>query len=356
MDIDQVQKTLKTLSEVTGISGFEDKPRELIQQEIEQLVDKMWIDPIGNLLAIRKGTAKRPRILLDAHTDEIGFLVKFIDKNGFIRLSPIGGWDPRILPGQRVVFQSNQTKQVQPVYGVIGALPPHLTTAKQREKVIQIEDLFVDVGVTSREAVEKLGIRIGTPLTVWQPFIELPDGAFSGKAFDDRVGCTILIEVLRRLAEERNHSATVVFNFATSEEVGLRGARTGAYTLEPDVALAIECTSAGDLPGLAEHQSPTQLGQGPAITIADRSLITHPKVRDTLAKVAAAQNIPWQWKQPLIRGGTDGGAIALTRGGVPTGVVSVPCRYIHSAISLLQFSDVMATIDLVYGFIQTWKE
>ncbi len=356
MSIDQVQKTLKTLSEAIGLSGFEDTPRELIQQEIEPLVDKIWIDPVGNLLAIRKGSAKKPRILLDAHTDEIGFLVKFIDKNGFLRLSPIGGWDPRILPGQRVILQPKPKTQHQPVFGVIGALPPHLTTAKQREKVIQIEELFIDLGVTSPEAVKKLGIQIGTPLTVWQPFIELPDGAISGKAFDDRVGCTILIEILRRLAREQDHSATVVFNFASSEEVGLRGARTGAYTLEPDVALAIECTSAGDLPGLPEHQSPTQLGQGPAITIADRSLITHPKVRDTLAKVAAAQNIPWQWKQPLIRGGTDGGAIALTRGGVPTGVVSVPCRYIHSAISLLHLSDIMATINLVFGFIQTWKE
>jgi endoglucanase len=342
------------LSEVIGVSGFEVDARDIILKEIEPLVDEAWVDPLGNLLAIRKGKQDKPRILIDAHVDEIGFIVRYIHKNGFLRLTPIGGWDPRILPGHRVVIRPQGTQPSVRVYGVIGATPPHLTTTKQREKVIAIDDLYVDIGVTSDEAVKAKGIRIGTPLTVWQPFIELPDDTVSGKAFDDRVGCLIIIEVLKRLAKSRDHTATIAVNFAVCEEVGTRGARTGAYTLEPDVAVALECTSAGDMPGIPQHKSPTTLGKGPAITVADRTLIAHPKVLASLEEIANAEKIPYQYKQPL-GGGTDGGAISQSRKGVPTGVVSVPCRYIHSAISLLRLSDIKATIDLVHGFTVKWK-
>jgi endoglucanase len=354
MSSQDLRPLLKQLSEVIGISGYEKEARDVIHQEIQELVDESWVDPLGNLLAIRKGKQDHPRILLDAHIDEIGFIVRYIHKDGFILITPIGGWDPRILPGHRVVLRPHGTSPSEHVYGVIGASPPHLTTAKQREKVLAIDDLYVDIGVTSQEAVTEKGIRIGTPMTVWQPFIEMPDDTLSGKAFDDRVGCLVIIEVLRRLAETGNHSATVVVNFAVAEEVGGRGARTGAYTLEPDVALALECTSAGDMPGIPKHKSPTQLGEGPALTVADRTLITHPKVLATLEKVVHKENIPFQYKQPL-GGGTDGGPISQSRKGVPTGVVSVPCRYIHSAISLLRLNDITAAIDLVHGFVQTWR-
>ncbi|MFX0169681.1 MAG: M42 family metallopeptidase [Candidatus Hodarchaeota archaeon] len=354
MSIDNLRPLLKELSEIIGISGHESNVREFIQGEIEDFVDDIWVDPLGNLLAVQKGLKDHPRILLDAHVDEIGFIVRYIHENGFLRITPIGGWDPRILPGHRVIIKPQGSKASHKVFGVLGASPPHLTTAKQREKVIAIEDLYVDIGASSHQAVTDMGIRIGTPLTVWQPFIEMPDKIVSGKAFDDRVGCLIIIEVLRRLKKKGKNTPTVVVNFAVGEEVGGRGARTGAYTLDPDVALALECTSAGDMPGIPKHLSPTQLGKGPAITVADRTLIVHPKVLATLEDVVQKENIPFQYKQPL-GGGTDGGPISQSRKGVPTGVVSVPCRYIHSAISLLCLSDIASTIDLVYGFIQTWQ-
>jgi endoglucanase len=354
MSEDSLRKLLPKLSESIGISGYEAETREVIRKEIEGLVDEMWVDALGNLLAIRKGKSEHPRILLDAHVDEIGFIVRYIHDNGFLRLTPIGGWDPRILPGHRVALRPEGTDPFHRVYGVIGATPPHLTTKSEREKVISIEDLYVDVGVFSKEEVEKMGIRIGTQMTVWQPFIEMPGDTISGKAFDDRVGCLVIIEVLRRLAKSGDHQSTVAANFAVAEEVGGRGARTGAYSLEPDVALALECTSAGDMPGIPREKSPTQLGEGPALTVADRNLIAHPQVLATLEKVAKKENIPYQIKQPL-GGGTDGGPISQTRRGVPTGVVSVPCRYIHSAISLLKLSDIVTTIDLIYGFTEAWK-
>lgn len=354
MSVASLRKALRNLSEVFGISGYESEARDLIRKAVEKLVDEVWVDPLGNLLAVRKGKKNQPRILLDAHVDEIGFIVRYIHDNGFLRFTPIGGWDPRILPGHRVVLRPQRTKTPKRIFGVIGASPPHLTTKKQRQEVIPIDDLYVDIGVTSQKAVEKIGIRIGTPMTIWQPFIELPEDRVSGKAFDDRVGCLIIIEVLRRVAKTGDHTSTIAVNFAVGEEVGGRGARTGAYTLEPDVALALECTSAGDMPGIPRHKSPTELGKGPAITVADRTLITHPTVLAALEGVATTRKIPFQYKQPL-GGGTDGGPISQSRHGVPTGVVSVPCRYIHSAISLLQLSDIMAAIDLVYGFIQVWK-
>ena len=350
-----LRTTLQKLSESIGVSGFEADARDIIHKEIEPLVDEAWVDPLGNLLAIRKGTQENPRILLDAHTDEIGFIVSYIHEKGFLRLTPIGGWDPRILPGHRVVIRPLGTKPSVQVFGVIGATPPHLTTAKQRETVIAIDDLYVDIGVPSEDAVKAMGIRVGTPLTIWQPFVELPDDTVSGKAFDDRVGCLVIIEVLRRLAKARDHRATIAMNFAVCEEVGTRGAKTGAYTLEPDVALALECTSAGDMPGIPKHKSPTTLGKGPALTVADRTLIAHPKVLETLEEISISLKIPYQYKQPL-GGGTDGGPISQSRQGVPTGVVSVPCRYIHSAVSLLRLSDIKSTIDLVHGFTQKWEK
>ncbi len=354
MSTTTLRSMLRKFSEIIGISGYETKARTVIHSEIEQFVDKVWVDPLGNLLAIRHGKNEHPRILLDAHVDEIGFIVRYIHENGFLRITPIGGWDPRILPGHRVVLCPQGTSKSERVYGVIGASPPHLTTAKQREQVIAIEDLYVDIGVFSRKDVEAMGIRVGTPMTVWQPFIELPDDVVSGKAFDDRVGCLIILEVLRRLAKTSDHQSTLVVNFAMGEEIGGRGARTGAYTLEPDVALALECTSAGDMPGIPKHKSPTQLGKGPALTVADRTLIAHPQVLATLEQVATRKKIPFQYKQPL-GGGTDGGPISQSRKGVPTGVVSVPCRYIHSAISLLRLRDIQAAINLVHGFVQSWQ-
>jgi putative aminopeptidase FrvX len=353
MSTQLLRKTLRELSEVVGISGFEADARAVIQREIEPFIDEVWVDPLGNLLAIRKGEQEKPRILLDAHVDEIGFIVRYIHENGFLRLTPIGGWDSRILPGHRVILRPTGKSPSQ-VFGVIGATPPHLTTSKQRETVIDIEDLYVDIGVGSIDAVETMGIRVGTPLTIWQPFIEMPDDTVSGKAFDDRVGCLVIIEVLKRLAKSSDHKASITVNFAVGEEVGGRGARTGAYTLDPDVALALECTSAGDTPGIPQHKSPTTLGKGPAITVADRTLIVHPKVLAALEEIARKEKIPYQYKQPL-GGGTDGGPISQSRQGVPTGVVSVPCRYIHSAISLLRLSDIKATIDLVYGFTRSWQ-
>jgi endoglucanase len=233
---------------------------------------------------------------------------------------------------------------------VIGALPPHLLSADERTKPIPIDALFIDVGADSAVEVADRGIRIGDPATLAYPFEALPDGSVVGKALDDRVGCVVLLKTLEALAG-RTPELTVACNFAVSEEIGLRGARTAAYQLDPVIALALEGTVAADVPGVSGARQVTRLGRGPAISVADNSIIVRPQFVRALEAIAEARGIPYQLKTPLF-GGTDAGAIHLSRGGVLAGGVSVPCRYIHTPLSLLRLSDVDNAIRLVTAFVE----
>jgi putative aminopeptidase FrvX len=311
------------------------------------LVDEVRVDPLGNLIATRSGRDERV-LMLDAHTDEVGFLVKWIDDDGFLRIAPIGGWDERIIPGHRVVIR---TRSGGTRHGVIGTSPPHILSAEERKNPIPLDKLFVDVGATSRQEAADMGITIGDPLTIHYPFLEMTDGYVTGKAFDDRAGCAVLMEVARRLADEDLPMKTV-FSFSFGEEVGLRGARTAAYQIDPNLALALEGTIGADTPGVPEDNQPTRVGRGPAISVADRSIIVSPKVVRALEAAADGAAIPFQYKLPTY-GGSDAGAIHLTRGGVLTGIVSTPCRFIHSPISTLRLNDFENTIRLVIEFIRS---
>jgi endoglucanase len=332
---------LQRLSDAFGVSGFEDEVREEITALISPYVDEISTDVLGNLVALRRGSGDKT-LMLDAHTDEIGFIVKWIDDRGYLRIAPIGGWDDRIVPGHRIVIA---TRDGSRVHGVIGTAPPHIVPQEERKAPIPIEKMFVDVGATSREDVADMGVRIGDPMTIHYPFTELHAGYVTGKAFDDRAGCTVLVDAARRLADT-DLEMNVAFSFVFGEEVGLRGARTAAYTLEPDIAIAIEGTIGADMPGVPEESQPVRLGIGPAISVADRSIVVSRKMLTLIEGVADAGAIPYQYKLPTY-GGTDAGAIHLTRGGVLSGVISVPCRYIHSPISTLRLNDLEHTIRLV---------
>jgi len=336
---------LRELSDAFGVSGFEDEVRSLIAERMTPLVDEVTVDPLGNLIATRRGHDERV-LMLDAHMDEIGFIVKWIDEKGFIRFAPIGGWDERIVPGHRVEIL---TRSGARRHGVIGTAPPHILTPEERKSPIPMEKMFVDVGATSRQEAADLGIRIGDPFTVHYPFTELQEGTVTGKAFDDRAGCAVLIETARRIGDERP-PMTTVFAFVFGEEVGLRGARTAAYRIRPDLALALEGTIGADMPGVPEESQPVRLGRGPAISVADRSIIVAPKFVQALERVADEAAIPYQYKLPTY-GGTDAGEIHLSRGGVPSGVLSVPCRFIHSPISTLRLNDLENTVRLTAAFV-----
>jgi endoglucanase len=343
---------LKELSQIVGVSSREGRVVKAIEKKIKALVDDIKVDISGNLIATIKGTdEKAPTLMLDAHTDEIGLMVRHIAPQGFIYFAKIGGFIDLLFPGQTVVFVPDNPKK-KPVYGIIGIKPSHITRGEV--SIPKAEDLAIDIGASSDKEVAKLGIEIGTTGTLVGEFRELPGGRVIGKAFDDRTGCVVLIELIRRLAENKP-KGTVVFNFASAEEVGGRGATTAAYSIKPDMALAIENTTAGDTPGVDIKECPTKLGAGPAITVADKSLIVNEKMLNKLIELANTNKITWQYKK-WFSGGTDAGRIALTRTGVPSAVVSVPCRYIHSPISLLEIKDIELTCDLVEAFIHSFTE
>jgi len=349
-DVIETLELLERLSNAFGVAGFEGEVRGIIEDLIRPYVDEMRVDALGNLIAVREGGSDF-RLMLDAHMDEIGFMVSYIEKEGFLRFAPIGGWDARIVPSHAMVVL---TRDGQKLRGVIGTAPPHILTQEEREKPFKIEELFVDVGAGSREEVEGLGIRIGSPAVISYPFERLNGHVVAGKALDDRVGCALLIKTLEALRDEEL-DVTVVANFAVCEEVGLRGARTAAYQIEPDLALALEGTVAADVPGISGPRRTTQLGKGPAITVADRTLIVEPKLVEALTRVAEEEKIPYQYKHPIF-GGTDAGAIQQARGGVLVGVISVPCRYIHSPFSVMRLDDFENAVRLTVSFVRCFRD
>ncbi|TXT60155.1 MAG: putative enzyme [Promethearchaeota archaeon] len=335
----------KNLSKLLGVSGNEEKVVKFIIEEVKDTLDDYWVDDTGNLLGVIKGPSKSPAILLDAHTDEIGFMITHIDDNGFSYFTPIGGWDNRILLGQNVIVEPNGER----IYGVIGAVPPHITKQSERKELVPMEKMFIDFGFQSKKELEKEGIQVGTVGTLYSGFQKLKGGKLKGKAFDDRSGCNILMQTALNL-KEREIPYTVCFAWSAQEEVGIRGARTSAYAFSEkfDIiyAIAVENTTAADVPGVPPQRNPTKMGEGPAITIIDSSTIASPKVKNHLIETAENKHIPYQIKTPS-KGGTDAGAIHLTQSGIAAGIVSVPGRYIHSPCTIIHKDDLLNSVRLI---------
>jgi endoglucanase len=350
LTIEGIKKYQRKLSSLIGVSGHEQDVSNFILDEIEtnDLADKAWIDALGNVLVIKEGKNKDNRILLDAHIDEIGFMVSHVERNGFLRFILIGNWDTRILLGQSVIVKSNTGQKFR---GIIGSKPPHLTTEEERKKQIKASDMYIDMGMMSDEEVINNNITIGVVGTLSCPFVDFPNGMVRGKAFDDRTACNVLLHLMMILKDQGQPNDTVRFNFAAQEEIGRSGAITGTYILKPTMALAIENTTAADVPGIPESQIPVYIGKGPAITLADLSIISHPKVNERITENARYEKIPFQYKKPMY-GRTDAGMIQLSRSGIPSSVISVPCRYIHSPTSLLKLEDIYETIRLIDAFLR----
>ena len=341
---------LRELSGRFGVSGFEEEVCQSIQERVKGLGDRTEVDVLGNLM-VWVNPGQGFTVMLDAHMDEIGIMVSHIEEDGFLRFALIGGWDPRVLPGQRVELKSRGGSKHQ---GVIGALPPHVQTADEQKQPYKVEDLFIDLGAESKEAVATMEIGPGSPGVLCYPFQTVGSSRVMGKALDDRVGCVILIRCLEYLSRNRP-DFTVVVNFAVSEEVGLRGARTASYQIQPHVALAVEGTIGADTPGIPAHKCPARLGKGPAISVADKTIIVNPNLVRFIEEAADTVKIPWQYRLPLA-GGTDAGAIQLSRGGVLAGVISVPCRYIHSPSGILDLRDLKHTITLLLEVLRRAPE
>lgn len=338
-------KLLERLSNAHGPPGNEAEVREIMQRELEDLCDEVYVDKMGNLIA-KKGSGDT-EIMLDAHMDEIGLIVKSIDKDGFIKFTTLGGFYDQMLLNQRVVIHTTNGR----VYGVIGSKPPHLMEEEERKKAVKIENMFIDVGAESEEDVRELGVNVGDFITIESSFRKLGKDFVTGKAFDDRVGCFAMIEVIRRVSAE---GKTIYAVGSVQEEVGLKGARTAAYKLNPDYALVFDVTTTGDYPGVKPEKSTNKLGKGAVITLVDakgRGLITHPRMRDLLISTARENKIAYQLE--VGEGGTTNAtAIHLTREGIPSGVISVPTRYIHSPVEVARLKDIEAVIELASRAIE----
>ncbi|GBD07944.1 Putative aminopeptidase YsdC [Candidatus Thermoflexus japonica] len=342
--MDELAMLLKTLTEAHGVPGYETEIREVMRGLLEGL-GEVEQDNIGSLIC-RRGE-NGPRVMLAAHMDEIGFMVKHITPEGFIRFTALGGWFDQVLLGQRVVIKTHKGD----VIGVIGAKPPHLLPPDERKKVVEKKDMYIDIGATSAKEVEEAGVRVGDPIVPLAPFQVLANGkTYLAKAFDDRVGCAVLVEVMRRLARE-GHPNTVYGVATVQEEVGLRGAATSVEKVNPEVALILESDIAGDVPGIKPEESPVKLGGGPTIVVYDARMIPNLRLRDLAVETARSLGIPIQFS--VIEGGaTDGGVIHLHKGGVPTLVIGVPARHIHSHGAIVHRDDVERAIALVTALVQ----
>ncbi|MGB9176008.1 MAG: M42 family metallopeptidase [Methanoregula sp.] len=339
-----VKELLRKLSNAHGVSGSEGSVYSVIRKELKGHVDEIREDPLGNLIAVKKGN--KFKVMLAAHMDEIGLMVKYIDEKGFIRFVALGGWYGPTLYNQRVVLHTVGG----PVFGVIGGKPPHMMDEEERKKVIKIDDMFIDVGATNRDEIEHLGIDVGTPITIDREFRELANSRVTGKAFDNRAGVAMLIKTLQTMKSP----LTVFGVFTVQEEVGLKGARTSAYTIEPDIAIATDVTIPGDHPGIEMKDAAVEMGKGPVITIVDssgRGLIADRRVVKWLKDAADAHGITVQMEVGT-GGTTDATAIHLTKGGIPSTTVSPPTRYIHSPVEVLDLQDIEAGVKLLVAALK----
>lgn len=336
---------LRELCEATAIPGREERLREIVRRELTLLVDEIQVDPLGNMIGIRRGASGK-RLALNAHMDEIGFFVRHVDDDGFLRLQPIGGHDPRNMVAQRVRVcgKRDLTGLLYP-----GLKPPHLQEAADREKPPKLSDFFVDLGLPGPEVKEL--VPIGSMAVIHRELTEVGN-TVTCKAMDNRLSVYVMIEALRRT----HQAGFEVYAVATvQEEVGVRGAVPAAYAVNPDVGIALDITIAADLPGVERSDWVTHLGDGTAIKIMDSDSISDARVVQALRELAAARGIPHQM-EILPCGGTDAAGLQMTRAGVPVCTISTPTRYVHTSIEMCHKTDIEASIALTAAFIEQGHE
>jgi endoglucanase len=308
-------------------------------------------DKIGSVICEKNGTSKAPRVMLAGHMDEIGFMVKHITKEGFIKFLPLGGWFDQVLLGQRVIIQTRKGE----IVGVIGAKPPHMLSAEERRKVVEKKDMYIDIGATGKVEVDDAGVRLGDPIIPQAAFVPMINGkTYLSKAFDDRVGVALIISALQELQSQEHPNA--IFGVATvQEEIGIRGATTSVRAVDPDVAIVLEVDIAGDIPGIKAEESSVKLGGGPTVLIYDARMVPNLVLRDFVINTAEELEIPVQLSS-VLGGATDGGAIHLHKTGVPTVVLGVPSRHIHSHSSMIHRDDYDQAVQLLVALLKRLDE
>jgi endoglucanase len=344
--MDQTEDFLREITEVGGVPGYERDVRAVMRRHLED-VAIIEQDKMGSFVGKHVGDREGPRVMLAGHMDEIGFMVKLITKEGFIRFIPLGGWWDQVLLGHRVVVKTRQGDRL----GVIGAKPPHLLDKKEREKVLEKKDMYIDIGASSEDEVEELGVRVGDPIIPASDFQVLANPKwYLSKAFDNRVGCALAVDAMRQLVSD-GHPNIVYAVGTVQEEVGLRGAKTSAHLISPDVALILEVDIAGDVPGVKREESSLKMGSGPTLLVYDARMIPNLKLRDLVIATAEELEIPLQFSA-MTGGATDGGVIHIHNEGVPTVVIGVPTRHIHSHNAMMHRDDYDRALKLVVALVK----
>ena len=344
--MDQTEKLLQEITEVAGIPGYESDVRAVMRGYLDGIAT-IEQDKMGSFIGKHVGQASGPRVMLAGHMDEIGFMVKLITKEGFIRFVPLGGWWNQVMLGHRVTIKTAKGD----VIGVLGAKPPHLLKDEERKKIVDKDDMYIDVGARSEEEVRDLGVRPGDPIIPVSQFTVMGNPRFYlCKAFDNRVGCALALQATVQAAKD-GHPNTVYAVGTVQEEVGLRGAKTSAFAINPDVGIILEVDIAGDVPGIKPEESAVKMGAGPTLLVYDARMIPNLKLRDLVIATAEELGIPIQFSA-MPGGATDGAMIQAHAEGVPTVVIGVPTRHIHSHNAILCRDDYDQALQLVVALVK----
>lgn len=334
----------RTLTELQGAPGFEHDVRRFMKQELSKYSDEIVQDRLGSVFGLKKGDENGPRVLVAGHMDEVGFMVTQITKNGMIRFQTLGGWWSQVLLAQRVQIMTDNG----PVIGVVGSVPPHLLSDEQRARPMDMKNMLIDIGADSREDAQGIGIKPGQQIVPICPFTPMANPKkIMAKAWDNRYGCGLAIELLKELKDEK--LPNMLYSGATvQEEVGLRGAQTAANMINPDIFYALDAGPANDASG--DKTQFGQIGKGAVLRLYDRSMVTHRGIREFILDTAETHNIPYQYF--VSQGGTDAGRVHTSNSGVPSAVIGVCARYIHTHASILHIDDYAAAKELLIKLVK----
>ena len=345
--LDETLTMLKDLTDAKGIPGNEREVREVMKNYIEPFADELTTDGLGSLIAKKVGKAGGPKIMVAGHLDEVGFMITQIDDKGFLRFQTVGGWWGQVMLAQRVTVVTRKGD----VTGIIGSKPPHVLSVEARKKPVEIKDMFIDIGASSREEAGEWGVRPGDMVVPYFEFTVMNnEKMLLAKAWDNRIGCAIAIDVLKQL-KGVDHPNEVYAVGNVQEEVGLRGAKTAAAKIQPDIGFAVDVGIAGDTPGITEKEAMSKMGKGPQVVIYDASLVAHKGLRDLVTDTADELNIPYQFES-IPGGGTDAGSIHVTHNGVPALAITIATRYIHSHAAMLHRDDYENAVKLIIEVIK----
>ena len=335
----------KTLTELPGASGNEHQVRAFMKRELEQLSDEVVQDKLGSIFGVRRGKTEDPTIMVAGHMDEVGFMVTAITDNGMLRFQPLGRWWSQVLLAQRVQIMTEQG----PIIGMIGSIPPHLLSDSQRAKPMEIKNMLIDIGADSEDDAKQIGIKPGQQIVPICPFTPMANPKkILAKAWDNRYGCGLAIELLKELKDETLPN-TLYSGATVQEEVGLRGAQTAANMINPDLFFALDAGPANDMG--EDKKVFGQLGKGALLRLFDRSMVTHRGMREFVLDMAETHNIPYQYF--VSQGGTDAGRVHISNQGVPSAVIGVCSRYIHTSGSILHVDDYAAAKELLVRLVKS---